>query len=514
MPTHDTTTTRPPRRAPAALAALLALATGALAARQPDNTADAPDDAPNDTSHPMGRRHDRRRRHALRRPGHLLHHRRSRPRRHPRQRGILGRLHTRPLPRDAQRLPPRPPGRDHRRLQPRPPHRARTPPRRLLPPRHRGLLEPRLHTAARTRNHPRHPRRHPQRRRGNRRLPRPPPAPADQHRPPRRLCPDRPPPRRDRRRDRRPHRRTPSRRRPARRRHPRRARLAHAPPRQPARRRARPSPSPTRRRPTPRPTPTDPLRKTTHRPAPTKRANPAPSPRPTPRPTPRRAARRAASQTPPPTTRREPGTETRPTNESGAQPEPEQIENRRPQRPDLLDPATLDALERAFQRARNLPRDELDRSLDELRAEYTRALSAAQDEALERALRQRLEWIDLRIETRDQRRAIDRTLARIDEQTEALADRIAAWREGQTYRLVGRLTASSVYTGDALPLLYRVRAPDPNTGIERTIGYVAPRDGQDLRIYLGDIVGVAGEPVRDDALRVTVVHADRIQRLE
>ena len=211
---------------------------------------------------------------------------------------------------------------------------------------------------------------------------------------------------------------------------------------------------------------------------------------------------------------REPGTETRPTNESGAQPEPERIENRRPERPDLLDPATLDDLDRAFERARNLPRDELDRSLDELRAEYTRALSAAQDEALERALRQRLEWIDLRIETRDQRRAIDRTLARIDEQTEALADRIAAWREGQTYRLVGRLTVSSVYTGDALPLLYRVRAPDPNTGIERTIGYVAPRDGQDLRIYLGDIVGVAGEPVRDDALRVTVVHADRIQRLE
>jgi len=239
--------------------------------------------------------------------------------------------------------------------------------------------------------------------------------------------------------------------------------------------------------------------------------DPAPRDEPSPRPDPGAQPETAADPGPDPVVREDPG--------AGAEgaASPEVIENTAPPRPEkgvgFLTPTTLESLERAFERARRIGRDELDASLDELRAEFERALGASDDEDLSRALAQRLAWIELRIETRDQRRAIERTLTRAGQAQQELAARIQMWRDNRTYRLVGRLTASSVYTGDELPLLYRVRAPDPVTGIERTIGYVAPNDEQDLRPLLGSIVGVTGDPVRDDALGAHVIRADRVDRL-
>ncbi len=212
--------------------------------------------------------------------------------------------------------------------------------------------------------------------------------------------------------------------------------------------------------------------------------------------------------------------ETTPESQPAAQPEqqpasePAQIRNTAPRTVDSagsISTSSLEQLESAFTRARALPRAELDQALSELRAEYQRAIDDAQgDEGLVTSLSQRLAWIDLRIETRDARRAIENALAQADDQTQALRAKIDQWESSRAYALVGTLSASSVYTGDPLPLLFRVSAPDPITGIDRTVGYVAPSDTADPRRFLGKLVGIVGPAVRDDQLGRSVVRASRI----
>ncbi len=174
--------------------------------------------------------------------------------------------------------------------------------------------------------------------------------------------------------------------------------------------------------------------------------------------------------------------------------------------------SALEDLEAAFDSARSLPKAELDEALDELYAEFTRTRAQAQDgSSLANALDQRLEWLDIRMESRDQRRAIAATLAAYDAKADQLAKDIQAWQDGRAYQLVGRMVTSAVYTGDRLPLLYRIQATDPATGAQRTVGYVAPNAEQDFRHLLGRIVGVIGKTNNDQSLKLVVIEPERIE---
>lgn len=171
----------------------------------------------------------------------------------------------------------------------------------------------------------------------------------------------------------------------------------------------------------------------------------------------------------------------------------------------------LEDLEAAFTRARSLERTELDEALDELLAEFNRARAlAAEDESLARALDQRIEWIKIRMQTRDQRRRIAQALAEYDSGADQTSQAIEAWQKGRAYQLVGRMVTSSVYTGENLPLLYRIQGTDPITGQPRTIGYVAPKKDQDLRHMLGRVVGVLGVKREDASLGLRVVEPERV----
>lgn len=176
--------------------------------------------------------------------------------------------------------------------------------------------------------------------------------------------------------------------------------------------------------------------------------------------------------------------------------------------------ASLEALESSFTNARSMPRSQLDEALPELLAEFNRTREAiGDDESETRALDQRIEWLSIRLKTRDQRRAIAQALATADAQSVELNQKMQQWNNSRVYSLVGRLMLSGVYTGEHLPLLYRVRAPDPVTGFDRTIGYVAPKDGQDLRPYLGRVVGIIGDPVRDQSLALPVLSPSKIEQM-
>jgi len=174
--------------------------------------------------------------------------------------------------------------------------------------------------------------------------------------------------------------------------------------------------------------------------------------------------------------------------------------------------SALEDLEAAFDHARALDKADLDETLDELKAEYARAREVAEDgSTLANALDQRLEWIDIRIQTRDQRRSISALLAQYDANQDAVAVAIANWQSGRAYQLVGRMVTSSIYTGEHLPLLYRVQVTDPASGMSRTIGYVAPNESQDLRHLLGRVVGVVGSVEKDDSLKLMVISPDRVE---
>ena len=177
----------------------------------------------------------------------------------------------------------------------------------------------------------------------------------------------------------------------------------------------------------------------------------------------------------------------------------------------LVSASALEDLEATFDNARTLPKAELDQSLNELHAEFSRTRVQADDgSSLAAALDQRLEWIDIRIETRNQRQSIAAILAAYDANADQSAKVIQAWQSGRAYQLVGRMTTSAVYTGEHLPLLYRIQAIDPSTGATRTVGYVAPSSTQDFRHLLGRIVGVVGSMNNDDSLKLTIIEPDRI----
>jgi len=223
------------------------------------------------------------------------------------------------------------------------------------------------------------------------------------------------------------------------------------------------------------------------------------------------------------------GGEQQPVESEAADPEPVEIENTIPAvnpKPVIspekttrhsngtITAASLESLERSFTDARMMPREKLDKALPELLAEFTRTRNALGDNAEEtRAIDQRIEWINIRIKTRDQRRAIAQALATADERSLELGQKMDQWNDSRVYDLVGRLMLSGVYTGEHLPLMYRVRAPDPITGLDRTIGYIAPNEGQDFRRHLGTIVGIIGTPVHDDMLALTVLSPTRIDTM-
>jgi hypothetical protein len=59
--------------------------------------------------------------------------------------------------------------------------------------------------------------------------------------------------------------------------------------------------------------------------------------------------------------------------------------------------------------------------------------------------------------------------------------------------------------------MYRIESAD--SGMTRTVGYIVPTDGLDVLANIGRVVGVVGEARYDEALRVNVVAATRLDNL-
>lgn len=178
-----------------------------------------------------------------------------------------------------------------------------------------------------------------------------------------------------------------------------------------------------------------------------------------------------------------------------------------------LTAAKLQDLEGAFEAARALPREELDVALDELLAEYNRARAETTEEVVTRSLDQRIDWIELRIATREERRKLASVQQDVTEREVALRQRVAEWRSARAFTIVGRVLPSRVYDGRRLPLMYRVESVEP-LSYSRTIGYIRPADPDEIAARLGQIVGIRGESAFDTQLRMNVITPLEVEALD
>jgi len=114
--------------------------------------------------------------------------------------------------------------------------------------------------------------------------------------------------------------------------------------------------------------------------------------------------------------------------------------------------------------------------------------------------------VDTRIELLEARADLQDTLTELAEVRE---QSMASKPMMTDYDAVGRLVASTLYTGERLPLLYRL--VDPLNGL--TVGYVEPTDEVNLTPLLGRVVGVEGSTRFHPGLKlkvITVTNADAL----
>lgn len=178
-----------------------------------------------------------------------------------------------------------------------------------------------------------------------------------------------------------------------------------------------------------------------------------------------------------------------------------------------LTAAKLQDLEATFDAARALPREELDVALDELLAEYNRARADTTEEVVTRSLDQRIDWLKLRIATREERRKLASVQQDVTEREAVLRQRVAEWRSARAFTIVGRVLPSRVYDGRRLPLMYRVESVEP-LSYSRTIGYIRPSDPDEIAPRMGQIVGIRGETAFDNQLRMNVITPLEVEALD
>ncbi|MSR44084.1 MAG: SH3 domain-containing protein [Phycisphaerales bacterium] len=141
----------------------------------------------------------------------------------------------------------------------------------------------------------------------------------------------------------------------------------------------------------------------------------------------------------------------------------------------------------------------------ELMALYTQYVLLCAESAGEPTLRARAEsriaQLEVQQEVQNKILELQTTRARIAGECAQINGVALAIEARSEYTAVGVLNASIVYDGARLPLLYRLQ--DPSTG--QTVGYVTPGEGFQLPTMLGTLLGIKGERVFDDALKMDTI---------
>ncbi|TVQ61590.1 MAG: hypothetical protein EA378_07480 [Phycisphaerales bacterium] len=175
---------------------------------------------------------------------------------------------------------------------------------------------------------------------------------------------------------------------------------------------------------------------------------------------------------------------------------------------------SINDLEAAFQAV--LAQPVLEAEVDELLTEIRRVRATIDGDAVNERLRagldRRIAMLELRRDYRRTLRQSESSAIDLEASEERLARRIEDLARTDVYAVIGTLQASSVYDGQRLPLLYRVRSV--GDGPVRTLGYIAPTEDLDLLSKLGRIVGVVGFVERDTQRNILMLRARRVNVID
>ncbi len=170
-------------------------------------------------------------------------------------------------------------------------------------------------------------------------------------------------------------------------------------------------------------------------------------------------------------------------------------------------------LESAFRAVQAQP--VMEGEYSELIAEYQKAIDEAPAEQtrLKTALGQRLELLKIRADLQAQKRQLQADTQSVQTDKAIVEQKIADFDRARQYVVVGRLSASTIYDGVRLPLMYRVQTVG-GASSGRTLGYVRPQEGVNPDRFIGAIVGIVGTSQIDPSLKLNIVSPTRIDSLE
>jgi hypothetical protein len=190
----------------------------------------------------------------------------------------------------------------------------------------------------------------------------------------------------------------------------------------------------------------------------------------------------------------------------GATPAPATQRDVAPANPAARRVGSVEQLEATFREVWSQPI--MTSEVDELVAEYGRAIAQETSEGRRRALNQRLEALRLRQDFRERARRQEEDRARSEASRTVLTEQLLIVERGRVYTIIGNLQPSTVYDGTRLPLMFRVVSVG---GVApRTLGYLRPTDQFPLTDMVGQVVGVIGDTSLDPSLKLNVITPVRV----
>lgn len=184
------------------------------------------------------------------------------------------------------------------------------------------------------------------------------------------------------------------------------------------------------------------------------------------------------------------------------------------QTPVKAEPSPYERLESALETLRQQPIEqaEVTELMNEFQAEIARLDNSPASRGIKARLNQRVEYLRILTDIQAQRRALAESEAHLSLEDKKLAERLAEVDRTRQYTIVGRLSASTLYDGQRLPLMYRVQTV--GGAAPRTLAYIKPDEKLALSGKLGALVGVIGESRVDPALKLNIITPLRVEILE
>jgi hypothetical protein len=180
-----------------------------------------------------------------------------------------------------------------------------------------------------------------------------------------------------------------------------------------------------------------------------------------------------------------------------------------------IKPSPYEKLEAAFEAVRKQPPDSGEFS--ELLAEFQSALEKVKPEEsgarmVRARLQQRIDYLKLLADMQSKQREFAAGSESVAQDEKKLKERLAEVDRVRQYTIVGRLSASTIYDGKRLPLMYRVQAVGGTA--PRTLAYVKPSEELKVESKIGQVVGVVGEARMDPTLKLNIITPLRVDPLE